>query len=372
MKKIYLSKVQQFGETSYTGSVDPRKLVRLVDQSIEVGQVRDDQRPLDKKHISDIAEHVGVKRGVLPTSIIVGTKEKNKLIVETEQSVTKETLYYMMFPETEEELKQYENTIDISDGQHRIFAFSDTYRNQDLKDTDVYEVPVTFFITPQLLTRQNLFYTTNAKQKSVSQNLLLWLRDKLDLLSNEEEIYLPLIRIMNSENMSPLKGRIIISAERIPKGYKAKELVKIFNKAKLTEIGTMTSQDIDDNKLAKILSEYLCGWEKKYQLDFQHPGQETMTKISGLRYIILLLPTFIEISVNTRRKFEEDFVGEIITELESAKDISSEDGINLFTEPKSNLSFRGEGATVKMAEDDSKLLKAHIANKTSSGFNPFA
>ena len=372
MKKIYLSKVQQFSEVSYTGSVDPRKLVRLVDQSIEVGQVQDDQRPLDKRHILDIAEHVGVSRGVLPTSIIVGTKDKTKLTVETEESVSKGMLYYMMFPDTEEELKKYANTIDISDGQHRVFAFSDVYRSQDLKDSDIYEVPVTFYITPQLSTRQNLFYTTNAKQKSVSANLLLWLRDQLNLLSNEEKNYLPLIRKLNSENMSPLKNRVIISAERISKGYKAKELVKIFNKAKLTEISTITAQNIDDNKLARIISDYLSGWERKYQLDFQHPGQETMTKISGLRYIFLLLPTFIEISINNRRKFDADFVGEIIAELEFAKDISSEDGINLFTDPKSNLSFRGEGATVKMAEDDSKKLKAYIANKKSSGFNPFA
>ena len=143
----------------------------------------------------------------------------------------------MMIPETEPELKAYENTIDISDGQHRVFAFSDMYRSHDLKDSDVYEVPVSFFITPQLKTRQNLFYTTNAKQKPVPANLLLWLRDQLKLLTKPEEKYLPLVRLLNSENVSPLKGRIIISAEKISKGYKAKELVKIFNKAKIAETG---------------------------------------------------------------------------------------------------------------------------------------
>lgn len=48
MKKIYLIKAQQYGVTSYVGSVDPRVLVRLADQSIEIGQVQEDQRPLDK------------------------------------------------------------------------------------------------------------------------------------------------------------------------------------------------------------------------------------------------------------------------------------------------------------------------------------
>ncbi len=77
MKKIYLTKIQQFNESAFTGSVDPRKLVKMADQSIEIGQVQDDQRPLDKKHIQEIAEHVG-NQGILPTSVIVGTKDKNK------------------------------------------------------------------------------------------------------------------------------------------------------------------------------------------------------------------------------------------------------------------------------------------------------
>ena len=53
MKKIYLAKVQQYNEISYTGSVDPRTLVRMADQTIEIGQVQEDQRPLDKKHIQE-------------------------------------------------------------------------------------------------------------------------------------------------------------------------------------------------------------------------------------------------------------------------------------------------------------------------------
>ena len=369
MKKIYLAKVQQFNEVSYTGSVDPRKLVRMADQTIEIGQVQEDQRPLDKKHIQEIAEHVGNK-GLLPTSIIVGTKDKNKLVVETEVSPDGDTLFYMMIPDTEDELKQYENTIDISDGQHRVFAFSDIYRSPDLKDDDEYEVPVTFYILPQLVTRQNLFYTTNAKQKPVPANLLMWLRDKLKLLSKPEEIYLPLVRQLNSENISPLQGRIIMSAEKISKGYKAKEVVKILNKAKINEIGLIVSQTLSEQQMTQILSDYLCGWEKRYQLDFQHPKQDIMTKISGLRYILLLCPTFVEIAVTKKMKFDPDFVVDLIKELEEAKSVDTANDETLFS--VDSLSFRGEGATVKLAEDDGKALKAFDANKQTAGFNPFA
>lgn len=368
MKKIYLVKTSQFNEESYTGSVDPRKLIKMADQSIDVGIVQDAQRPLDKRHIMDIADHVGKDRGMLPTSVIVGTKDK-RLKVETEKSVDGKTLYYMMIPDTDSELKSFENTIDISDGQHRIFAFSDKYRNAELKNEDIYEVPVTFYIMPMLKTRQRLFYTTNAKQKSVPANLLMYLRDQLKLLNKDEETYLPLVRLLNSENTSPLKGRIIISAEHVNKGYKAKELVKILNKAKIDELGLITAQQLTDSQLVQIISTYLNGWENRYQLSYGHPGKETMTKISGLRYILLLLPTFIEISLNSQKKFDDSFVEKTVKELEKAKGIDIANDDTLFSD---SLSFRGEGATVKLAEDDAKTLKAYVANKKTSGFNPFA
>ena len=369
MKKIYLTRIQQFNEVSYIGSIDPRKLVRMADQTIEIGQVQEDQRPLDKKHIQEISEHVG-NNGLLPTSIIVGTKDKSRLTVEKEIGPDGDTLYYMMVPDTEEELLQYANTIDISDGQHRVFAFSDTYRSPELKDSDVFEVPITFYMTPQLITRQKLFYTTNAKQKPVPPNLLMWLRDQLNLLSKPEEMYLPLVRLLNSENVSPLKGRIIMSAEKISKGYKAKEIVKILSKAKISEIGLITNQKINDSQMVLIISEYLTGWEKRYQLEFRKPGQDTMTKISGLRYIMLLMPTFVNIAFNGQHKFSSDFVVETIKDLEAVKNVNPMKGESVFS--VSALSFRGEGATMQQAEDDGKALKAYASSKQTEGFNPFS
>lgn len=122
--------------------------------------------------------------------------------------------------------------------------------------------------------------------------------------------------------------------------------------------------------MTHILSDYLNGWEKRYQLDFQHPNQETMTKISGLRYIILLFPVFIEIAISGQHKFDSDYVVELIKELEEAKGVDTANNESLFT--IAALSFRGEGATVKLAEDDGKALKAYDANKKTAGFNPFA
>ena len=119
-----------------------------------------------------------------------------------------------------------------------------------------------------------------------------------------------------------------------------------------------------------IISEYLTGWEKRYQLEFSKPRQDTMTKISGLRYILLLMPTFVDIAFNGQHKFNSDFVVETIKDLETVKSVNIMDGENVFS--VNALSFRGEGATIQQAEDDGKALKAYASSKQTEGFNPFS
>lgn len=69
--------------------------------------------------------------------------------------------------------------------------------------------------------------------------------------------------------------------------------------------------------------------------------------------------------------FDDDFVVEMIQNLEDAKNVDTINGETLFSIPSASLSFRGEGATVKLAEDDGNLLKVFVANKQTAGFNPF-
>ena len=132
----------------------------------------------------------------------------------------------------------------------------------------------------------------------------------------------------------------------------------------------ITNQRISDSQMVQIISEYLSGWEKRYQLEFSKPRQDTMTKISGLRYILLLMPTFVDIAFNGQHKFNSDFVVDTIMDLEATKNVNPMDGETVFS--VSVLSFRGEGATIQQAEDDGKALKAYASSKQTEGFNPFA
>ena len=78
-----------------------------------------------------------------------------------------------------------------------------------------------------------------------------------------------------------------------------------------------------------------------------------------------------DIAVTSKKKFDDDFVVEMIQNLEDAKNLDTINGETLFSAPSASLSFRGEGATVKLAEDDGNLLKVFLANKQTAGFNPF-
>ena len=366
MKKVYLIPVSQHDSTFYIGKYDPRKLVKMTDPAIDVNTLQEAQRPLDKKHLQEIADYASHdKQGMLPSSILIATKETDKLVLKTE-TVSGETKHYIEFPDSDAELTYYSNTIDVIDGQHRLFAFDEKYRDPDFKDSEKYELPFSIFITPTIFVRRKLFTITNEKQKAVSPNLLLYLKSMLGMLDSAEETYLPLVKALNEENMSPLKGRIVISAEKISKGYKAKELIKIFNKAKLADI-IIGGNPISKENLVKALSIYIQGWESHYQLSFRSPGKDTMTKISGLRYITLLFETFFDHSVNTRKLFDVDFVKTVIQDLENAKQL--DEGQTLFDD---SMLFRGEGATVKLAADDANRLKAYLANKATDSFNPLA
>lgn len=368
MKKVYLTPVKQYDTVFYMGKFDSCRLVKMADQSIEVGDLQEAQRPLEKKHLQEIAAYTSPEeKGMLPGSVLIATREKEKLKVEEEVLPNGEIRYYAEFPETEKEISAFANSIDIVDGQHRLFSFDKRYRSENWKDDTIYEMPFSMFITPSLRTRRLLFTVTNEKQKAVNGNLLLYLKSKLGMLRREEEIYLPLVNLMGKSDKSPLKGRIIMSAERIPKGYNAKELVKILNKGKVRELSVGVSpQPLTLEQLLEALCTYLGAWEEFYGLSYQKPGKETMTKISGLRYIFLLFDTFVDHSIHTQSRFCKEFVKDVIQDLEDAKGLGEDE--TLFD---SSLEFRGEGATVKLAADDAALLKAYLAAKSTNGFNPF-
>ena len=168
MQKVLLTKVTQNGKTFYVGKADPRILVHLTDD-IKVGDVQDAQRPLKGKHLQKVAKYVGEEKGILPTNIMISTKQANKhkkkIEVKSEPvKITTEdgqefqtTQYYVCIPNKPDEYEEYTGTIDAIDGQHRLFSFKEEFISPDLKNDDIFEMTFALFETPTLKTRRELF-----------------------------------------------------------------------------------------------------------------------------------------------------------------------------------------------------------------------
>lgn len=350
MKKVYLAKVVQHDTTYYVGEADPRKLVKMA-KEIEIGETQDAQRPLSGKRVKDIAKYVDEEKGVLPTSLVLATNDPNLLQVEELTVAVSDDedihMWYIEIPDADDEFDSYKNKIDVMDGQHRLYSFADDYRTFD--DNISYSIPFSLFITPTLKERQLIFKNTNEKQEKVSVNLLMWFRQQLGLLQGNEKEFYGLVNKLNSENASPLKDRIIMSAERKTNGIKASSLINVMAKTNLDQL-MLAGNKLDDDKRFKLICEYLKGWEKKCGVKFNEHKAENgaATKIAGIRFILALLPTFWSQSIQQQQKFDEKFVCGLIDELFTDLGVS---GNELFTKEDNKPIFGGESPTMSFARE---------------------
>ncbi len=374
MKRIYLQKNTQGAKEFYIGSCDPRTLIRMVGD-LQITTDSQAQRPLTGRKVKEIAAYVSSENedGMLPSSVILGTRERGKLDVIPVRGVIPETgeeieLYALDLPETEAEFESCSEALDIMDGQHRLFAFRDDYLL--LKDEVPYEIPFSLYERPTLTERRQIFKITNEKQDKVDSNLLMWFREKLDMLQPLEKQYHPLVALLNTENCSPIKGRMIMGSEKIYKGLKAQQLIGILHKAKINDLSSR-GEPLSREKQLKVICTYLEGWEEYFGFKFSDPKKEDgpAVKISGLRYMLLLLPTFWNYSIKKKKKFDRRYVKDMLDSLTCA--VMVPEGQTIFTNEIFLNSFRGEGATVTMAESHSKKLALQMEREDENeAFDP--
>ena len=370
MKKLYLQKSVQHKTTSYVGTIGARALVKLA-KNIEIGTEQDAQRPLNGKKVRQIAEHVSSgDDGLLPGSIVIATTSQLLEVHEAAESGIP-NLYYVDFPETDSEFQAYAGSIEVMDGQHRLFSFQEDMLL--LNDDVPFDVTFSMYIQPTLRERRIIFKVANEKQDKVSPNFLMWIRSMLGLLSGPEKEFQPLIQLINTENCSPLRGRIIMGAERVKYGIMAQQLIKIFSKAKLSSL-SLKGKAMDNEIRLTLICTYLKGWQKATGCDFSTQQQEfgPLTKISGIRYILLLLPEIYDTIVQKRMKFDEDDISKIIMQLyrqlgTTPKDFFDPNSTFNAESPDSLLAFRSEGATTALAEAHASWIK----NMDSDDYDPF-
>lgn len=365
MKKIYLVEVNQNNEKSYIGSASARDLVRLATKQ-ELNEPQEAQRPIEAKRLDEISEYV-MNGGMIATSIVIGTCD-DRLSIHKVEDIASNDLYYIEFPETETEFEKFENCFDIMDGQHRLFSFLEDKIKID--DTVDYELTFNMYITPTLRTRRLIFKNTNEEQKQVASNLLLWFRKQLNMLSDKEKAYHPVVELLNTEASSPLKGKIIMGAEKITGGFKAEQIINILSKNK---IKTLPGQELTDENLFKLLSEYLCGWEDAVGVKIADRDKNVapFSKIAGFRFMILMLPTFFDKAVNDKERFTRKYISDTVKKMVGSQGYEPYQLFDSNGEYIKSLGmnpFGGETPTTVLAEEWSSNLKT----QSSDNFDPLA
>ena len=355
MKRYNLTKIHQNGKDFYALVADPRIIVRLLPQ-YNAGETQEIQRPWEEKRVREIAKYVAGKfsdndgkksSGLIPNAPILNAK--SKIILEEDTKGP-----YVMLPETESEIGDYSETIEAIDGQHRIRAFMSDYLDVDFANTTLYEMCFTLFFQLSTNEKKEIFMITNEKQLKVSNNLLRMYKRELNLLGDEGVF--DLVCELNTQDYSPLQKRIMIGSEKIAKGYQESQISKILNKSNVYNKISYKDKDssVKLESMAKLISLYLKAWEREYAVSFQDPGKDTITKISGLRYIIYLFNDVLDILAQRKVKPSVDEFRKIIGMLPDATAID-----NVFTNEVTSLSFRSESATVELVKIHGNQLKAY-------------
>ena len=274
-----------------------------------MSEVQDAQRPLNKKRVQDISKYVANEEGILPNTLTLATNDNSLEIKYDEVS----KFHFIDFPSEQTEYEKYKNKIDVMDGQHRLYSFQEELCKLD-KDIP-YEIGFTLYDKPTLSQRRKIFISCNEKQEKVSGNLLMWFRIQLDMVSDDERNFYSIVQKLSEEY--PLKGHVIMSAENIKNGVKAKEIMAAMKQAKIDMI-MVNGQPLTEENKVKIIRTYLCAWEKFADFKFATSKLKdagAAIKMAGLKFMILLLPTLWNRAIITNRYFTEDFVIELLNQL---------------------------------------------------------
>lgn len=357
MKRIYLQQICQHGDICYIGKIDPRDLVRVATK-VEMGEIQTAQRPLNKKRVSDIAKYVSEPSGILPNTLTLATKDNSFRIKELPDN---SHFFYIDFPSTEDEFAHFSEKIDVMDGQHRLYSFLEEMRL--IHDDDMYEIGFTLYDTPSLKQKQKIFISCNEKQEKVSGNLLMWFRRQLNMLSEEEFNFYNVVEQLSESY--PLKGHIIMSAEKITNGVKAKEVMAALKQAKIHNL-LIKGNPLTDEEKVKTINIYLKAWENFADFNFATSKPKDAgpaVKMAGLKFMLLLLPTIWDKAVAQQQHFTENFVKGILNQLATNLGVERD---QFFTCDEHKFKFRDRTVT----DDFANKCNSLILSLGASDFNP--
>lgn len=265
--RVYAIRGKMGGHTYYSFSIEPAKLLKIgyvLHRSKSIQLLPSYQRLIKKARLSKIRKFVDMG-GFFPNSLLINIDSDGKDLVfeqatpSIEGSVTRHGVLH---------LPSKYRSVYIIDGQHRLYAYSDSQFSENNS------IPVVAFVELERSEQLRLFMEINENQKAVSKNLkhtldadLKWdspnLRDRADGLKKQ------LAQELGDDVSSPLYNRVlvgedkktnikIISLESILRGLNRTNFVGKFTKDQIKEHGIFNTGD--SKKTLSVLKRLLFAY----------------------------------------------------------------------------------------------------------------
>lgn len=351
--KIKALKFNQKSKDIYVFAANPHYILQMV--KIKSNSSGDEyfQRPYDEKRVEEIKNYVLGKdklfkkgkditaTGYIPNAIVLNLNSKFKLDDNDDN-------YFISFPETNK-IKDYKNSIEIIDGQHRLLAFDKEVSEKFGKD--LYQITFVAFFNLTMDEKREIFMVLNERQKSVSKNILLRHKKLLNLLLDEDETRYEVLSRLNADKDSPFFDKLIVGGEKIKYGIKIVEFDRELNNSKaLDDLIKSDGQLRKDGY--KLIKNYFNAWCKVFN-NIWFINNNTITKMAGIRFMCHLFPSLYDILRNRDKNFKVEKFVELIKEIKSDY---FDDKFNLKIE-KYSKSFLERGETIKLAKSIGKTIK---------------
>jgi len=235
------------------------------------------QRVTEPGRLQEIAEYLnGGERSILPNNIILNLTPQ--VTIENDAS----GLVTLVFPESEGDFAF------VVDGQHRLFSFSDEYR--ELPDTETFELPVVALHNATEEMVGQTFVEINVNQKPVNKDLLTQMKAILGLLDTDfENTAIDLIHALDDDKQSPLYNRILRFPKEKNKWIKVNQLLPVVM-GLLTPGGCLYSKATAERK--RVVIAYLEGVKRSFPDAWADTDAEShsLLQTAGLQIMLSVLP----------------------------------------------------------------------------------
>lgn len=280
--KVYAIRGKMGGHTYYSFSIEPTKLLKLayvLHRSKSVKLLPTYQRLIKKSRLNQIKKFVD-EGGYFPNCLIVNIDSGGKKLrfdvgaATAKKNIAKPGVLH---------LPAKYRSIYVIDGQHRLYAYSDS----DYSESN--SIPVVAFVDLNRTEQLRLFMEINQNQKKVSTNLrhtleadLKW--DSPNLRDRAVGLKTQLAQDLGEDISSPLYNRVlvgedqrteikIISLEAILKGLNRTNFIGKFTKDEIREQGIFNTGD--SQKTLKVLKCLLFSYFDYFSDEFKDEWSKT-------------------------------------------------------------------------------------------------